>query len=81
MQTEIWFRDDVVNALRAVAEAGAAAAMALHSENAYSQGYQQGFAAALRAVGVAFGLASSLEDSATFPQRPRKRWEVEAWRS
>lgn len=57
MQSEIWLREDVLNALRAVAEAGLASATAASQpDTSFGRGYQQGFATALRAVGAAFGL-------------------------
>jgi len=79
MQAEIWFRDDIVNALRAVGEAGAAASIALQGDSAYAQGCQHGFAAALRSVGIAFGLGTALEGRECPKGLPDRR-EVEAWR-
>ena len=62
MQSEIWLREDILNALRAVAEAGLVSSTILSTDPAsdyargYQDGYQRGFATALRAVGAAFGL-------------------------
>lgn len=61
MQSEIWLREDVLNALRAVAEAGMASALAASApDSPFEQGYRQGFLVALRAMGAAFGLQSSI---------------------
>lgn len=61
MQSEIWLREDVLNALRAVAEAGMASALALSQpDSPFGQGYRQGFLVALRAMGTAFGVQASI---------------------
>lgn len=61
MQSEIWLREDVLNALRAVAEAGMASALAMSApDSPFGQGYRQGFLVALRAMGTAFGVQASI---------------------
>lgn len=79
MQSEIWLREDVLNALRAVAEAGMASALATSgADSPFAQGYRQGFLVALRAVGAAFGLQTPLAPLPWLGESPEEQ-EVNRW--
>ncbi len=79
MQSEIWLREDILNALRAVAEAGMASALAGSApDSPFGQGYRQGFLVALRAMGAAFGLQSSVAPLLRLAE-PKEGWEVVPW--
>ncbi|MGC8837912.1 MAG: hypothetical protein ACP5UM_05795 [Anaerolineae bacterium] len=79
MQSEIWLREDVLNALRAVAEAGMASALATSApDSPFGQGYRQGFLVALRAMGAAFGLQTSIAPLLRLGESPDER-EVHRW--
>jgi hypothetical protein len=79
MQSEIWLREDVLNALRAVAEAGMASALAVSApDSPFGQGYRQGFLVALTAVGAAFGLQASLAPFLRLGESPDGS-EVNSW--
>lgn len=76
MQSEIWLREDVLNALRAVAEAGLASAMVVSQpDSSFGRGYQQGFVTALRAVGAAFGLQTHVGSLLRLAEAPQNQEE------
>jgi len=55
--TQIWFRGDIANAIRAAEAASRSTCEALApSPDEYMEGYRAGFQAALRGLAVAFGL-------------------------
>lgn len=59
MALDIYFRDDIANALMAADEASASTAAALRavtSDPQYLRAYRQGYRAALASVACAFGL-------------------------
>lgn len=79
MQSEIWLREDVLNALRAVAEAGMASALATwEADSPFGQGYKRGFVVALRAMGAAFGLQTPLAPLLRLGESPDEQ-EVNRW--
>jgi precorrin isomerase len=65
MGLDLWFRQDVMRILAAAWETmqatakGTRTGMAPTAEDPLAQAYERGFEDALRAVGVAFGLAAS----------------------
>jgi hypothetical protein len=62
MALDIYFRDDIANALMAADEASASTAAALHnvtSDPQYLRAYRQGYRAALATVACAFGLGQA----------------------
>lgn len=63
MSTDIWFRDDIANILRSVAESCRIAMIAGGKDGEFAQGYQEGFAAALWSAAVALGVDQKLLDA------------------
>ena len=71
MSLDIWFREDILHALRAADQASATTAAAMDSavgDPLYLRAYRQGFRAALVVVATAFGI----EDLEEEPQAPAR---------
>jgi hypothetical protein len=81
MGLDLWFREDVARILAATQETMRALTEAVAPAGAEGQGsaaaYQQGFGDALRAVGVAFGLAGPMDIAGP----PVPRLDGPAWKS
>ncbi len=58
MSLNVWVRDDIKNTLLALNEASGSLALRIssHADDVYLQAYRDGYADALRAVAVAFGI-------------------------
>jgi len=58
MALEVYFQQDIINALLAAEQASSAGAMAVGcgKDNEFSQGFQVGYRAALTTLALAFGL-------------------------
>jgi hypothetical protein len=71
MALDVYFREDIRNALLAAEHADRAALQANHSgTNEYAHGYQAGYQAALITIALAFGLVQPGNDDGTGEQRP-----------
>ncbi len=86
MSLDIWFREDVQNALMAADEASATTAAALRavtSDPQYLRAYRQGYRAALATIAVAFGLGHAAGNLRRTPDETLEpvdlgKWELEA---
>ena len=82
MGLDLWFREDVVRLLAATLETMRASTWAMQDAGAttgnreVADGYRQGFADAVRAVGVAFGVALPAELDVTVSPRLPDRGEL-----
>jgi hypothetical protein len=63
MGLDIWFKEDIANALQA-AEESVAGAIAMAEPTADLTAYQAGFRAALKTLAVAFGVSPSFASDA-----------------
>lgn len=66
MGLDIWFREDILHALRAAEQASATTAAAMESvvgDARYLRAYREGYRAALITVGTAFGITQPDEVS------------------
>jgi hypothetical protein len=74
MGLDLWFREDVARMLASAHETLRASAGALSASDSESaEAYQQGFTDALRAVGIAFGVAVPGPPATAEPTR-HGRW-------
>ena len=75
MALEVWYAEDILNALRAAEQAANAAAAATgRQDEAFAAGFLTGYRAALTTLALAFGLAARSDDYRTsFPlETPRQ---------
>jgi len=79
MGTQIWFREDIANAIRAAGAASLGTCDALQpAPNEYGEGYRAGIRTALQGLATAFGLPAE-------PKPPqvlefRREEEEDRWR-
>lgn len=71
MGTDIWFRDDIANILRSAAALCRTSVSLAETDDEFTRGYQEGFAAALWSVAVALGVDGKLLDSQGIGLHPR----------
>jgi len=58
MGLNIWFKEDIANALLAAEEACRTTVSALGASSDYTRGYEEGFMAAIATLATAFGVKS-----------------------
>ena len=67
MGLDIWFREDITNALKAAEQASSTTAAAIESvvsDPSYLRAYRQGYKAALITIAMSFGIAGSEAEGA-----------------
>ena len=82
MGLDIWFREDILNALKAAEQASATTAAAMENvagDPRYLRAYREGYRAALVTVATAFGIAGAedLKKTIAVPVLRRRQKNLE----